>query len=129
MRMPVAYLPHGGGPCFFMDDPDGIWTGMGRFLRELPASLPERPRAILIVSGLSPAITPASNMAARRPAAMSGTTRSSDWRLRSTTHSTSPRRATIGSTMASYTAPSSSSASPSSAIWRPPRGTSKCPAT
>jgi hypothetical protein len=30
---------------------------------------------------------------------------------------------------ASHTAPSSSSASPSSAIWRPPRGTSKCPAT
>ena len=53
---------------------------------------------------------------------MSGTTRSSDWRLRSTTHSTSPRRATIGSTIASHTAPSSSSASPSSAIWRPPRG-------
>ena len=53
---------------------------------------------------------------------MSGTTRSSDWRLRSTTHSTSPSRATIGSTIASHTAPSSSSASPSSAIWRPPRG-------
>ena len=33
----------------------------------------------------------ASNIDARRPAAMSGTTRSSDWRLRSTTHSTSPR--------------------------------------
>ena len=32
----------------------------------------------------------ASNIAARRPAAMSGTTRSSDWRLRSTTHITSP---------------------------------------
>ena len=43
----------------------------------------------------------ASNIAARRPAAMSGTTRSSDWRLRSTTHITSPRRATIGSAIAS----------------------------
>ena len=32
----------------------------------------------------------ASNIAASRPAAMSGTTRSSDWRLRSTTHMTSP---------------------------------------
>ncbi len=34
----------------------------------------------------------ASNIAPIRPAAMSGTTRSSDWRLRSTIHSTSPRR-------------------------------------
>jgi aromatic ring-opening dioxygenase catalytic subunit (LigB family) len=49
--LPSLYVPHGGGPCFFMDDPDGTWTGMARFLRELPASLPERPRAILIVSG------------------------------------------------------------------------------
>ena len=60
---------------------------------------------------------------------MSGTTRSSDWRLRSTTHITSPRRLTIGSAIASQQAPSSSSASPISAIWRPPTGTSKCPAT
>src|SRR5690606_22485614 len=32
-------------------DPQGTWTRMGNFLRELPASLPERPRAILVVSG------------------------------------------------------------------------------
>jgi aromatic ring-opening dioxygenase catalytic subunit (LigB family) len=48
---PSLYIPHGGGPCFFMDDPGGTWTGMGEFLAALPASLPERPRAILIVSG------------------------------------------------------------------------------
>jgi aromatic ring-opening dioxygenase catalytic subunit (LigB family) len=34
-----------------MPDPQGIWTGMAQFLKALPASLPERPRAILIVSG------------------------------------------------------------------------------
>lgn len=34
-----------------MDDPHGIWTGMAAFLRALPASLPEEPKAILIVSG------------------------------------------------------------------------------
>jgi aromatic ring-opening dioxygenase catalytic subunit (LigB family) len=50
-RLPSLYVPHGGGPCFFVDDPDGTWKGMGQFLRELPASLPMRPRAILIVSG------------------------------------------------------------------------------
>lgn len=48
---PTVYIPHGGGPCFFMDDPEGIWRGMGEFLGALPGSLPERPRAILIVSG------------------------------------------------------------------------------
>jgi aromatic ring-opening dioxygenase catalytic subunit (LigB family) len=48
---PTLYVPHGGGPCFFMEDPQGIWNGMARFLRDLPSSLPERPRGILIVSG------------------------------------------------------------------------------
>lgn len=51
MSLPAFYLPHGGGPCFFMHDPEGTWTGMGAFLRALPATLPETPRAILIVSG------------------------------------------------------------------------------
>jgi aromatic ring-opening dioxygenase catalytic subunit (LigB family) len=51
MRQPSLYIPHGGGPCFFMDDPRGMWTGMAAFLRDLPALLPERPKAILICSG------------------------------------------------------------------------------
>jgi aromatic ring-opening dioxygenase catalytic subunit (LigB family) len=51
MLQPSLYIPHGGGPCFFMDDPDGIWTGMAAFLASLPGRLPERPKAILIVSG------------------------------------------------------------------------------
>ncbi|MCJ2177312.1 DODA-type extradiol aromatic ring-opening family dioxygenase [Novosphingobium album (ex Hu et al. 2023)] len=50
-RMPSFFIPHGGGPCFFMDDPRGTWTGMAEFLRELPQRLPEPPRAILIASG------------------------------------------------------------------------------
>lgn len=48
---PPLFIPHGGGPCFFMDDPKGIWTGMAAFLRSIPGSLPEPPRAILVVSG------------------------------------------------------------------------------
>lgn len=48
---PVFYLPHGGGPCFFMPDPAGHWTGMAKFLASLPERLPQTPRAILIVSG------------------------------------------------------------------------------
>lgn len=48
---PSLFIPHGGGPCFFMDDPRGVWTGMAAFLRALPDQLPEPPTAILIVSG------------------------------------------------------------------------------
>ncbi len=51
VRQPTLYLPHGGGPCFFMDDPAGVWSGMRRFLESVPGRLPERPKAILIVSG------------------------------------------------------------------------------
>jgi len=50
-RLPTFFIPHGGGPCFFMDDPRGIWTGMADFLRSLPERLEERPAAILILSG------------------------------------------------------------------------------
>ena len=49
-RQPSIYIPHGGGPCFFMEDPHGIWTKMEAFLHELPSCLPERPKAILLVS-------------------------------------------------------------------------------
>jgi aromatic ring-opening dioxygenase catalytic subunit (LigB family) len=48
---PSFFIPHGGGPCFFMDDPAGIWTGMEDFLRNLPATLPSNPEAILVISG------------------------------------------------------------------------------
>jgi aromatic ring-opening dioxygenase catalytic subunit (LigB family) len=51
MRQPTLFIPHGGGPCFFMDDPAGRWTGMAAFLRDLPGRLPARPDAILLVSG------------------------------------------------------------------------------
>lgn len=47
---PSFYIPHGGGPCFFMDDPSGMWTGMERFLRSLPGQLAEPPSAILVIS-------------------------------------------------------------------------------
>ena len=51
LAMPSLFIPHGGGPCFFMDDPAGTWTGMECFLRGIGGSLPARPKAILIVSG------------------------------------------------------------------------------
>jgi aromatic ring-opening dioxygenase catalytic subunit (LigB family) len=51
LRQPGFYIPHGGGPCFFMPDPAGMWTDMAQFLAALPTMLPEQPRAILVVSG------------------------------------------------------------------------------
>lgn len=50
-RQPSFFIPHGGGPCFFMPDPQGNWTTMAEFLQSLPARLPEPPKAILVVSG------------------------------------------------------------------------------
>ena len=49
-RQPALFIPHGGGPCFFMDDPRGVWTSMADLLRSLPSILPETPKAILLVS-------------------------------------------------------------------------------
>lgn len=53
--LPTLFIPHGGGPCFFMDPeggpPDPMWRPMQAYLAVLIDSLPERPKAILLVSG------------------------------------------------------------------------------
>jgi len=49
--MPTWFIPHGGGPCFFMDwNPPHAWDRMADFLKGLAATLPARPRAIVMVS-------------------------------------------------------------------------------
>lgn len=50
--LPGIYIPHGGGPCFFMDWPGDphLWDEMGQFLRGLGTTLPARPKAIVVVS-------------------------------------------------------------------------------
>lgn len=73
-------------------------------------------RPYFSVSTCQPA---AANMPFSRCAARYGTTRSRDCRLRSTIHTTSPSSATPGSRIASQTAPSSSSASPTREYCRP----------
>jgi aromatic ring-opening dioxygenase catalytic subunit (LigB family) len=51
-RQPTLFVPHGAGPCFFMDwNPLHAWDATAAFLRGIPASLPAPPRAILLVSG------------------------------------------------------------------------------
>jgi aromatic ring-opening dioxygenase catalytic subunit (LigB family) len=53
-RQPAIFLPHGGGPCFFMDwtwGPADTWKPTQAFLEGLAATLPETPRALLVISG------------------------------------------------------------------------------
>jgi aromatic ring-opening dioxygenase catalytic subunit (LigB family) len=54
MTLPTVFLPHGAGPCFFMEwgrGPADTWDRTAAYLQGLIASLPERPTAILVVSG------------------------------------------------------------------------------
>lgn len=53
-RQPALFLPHGGGPCFFMDwtwGPADTWHATQRFLEGIAATLPAPPRALLVISG------------------------------------------------------------------------------
>jgi aromatic ring-opening dioxygenase catalytic subunit (LigB family) len=52
--LPSLYIPHGGGPCFFMDwerGPADTWDLMAAWLRTLIGTLEVRPKAVLVVSG------------------------------------------------------------------------------
>ena len=53
-KYPTLFIPHGGGPCFFMKPgdgfPSGAWDGMGDYLKGLSSTV-AKPGAIVIVSG------------------------------------------------------------------------------
>lgn len=53
-RLPALYIPHGGGPCFFMDPmpgfPPTMWNAMEAYLRGISANLGTRPKAVLVIS-------------------------------------------------------------------------------
>lgn len=52
-RQPTLYLPHGGGPCFFMEwtmGPADTWEATAAWLRGISASLPAEPSGLLVVS-------------------------------------------------------------------------------
>lgn len=54
MRLPTYFIPHGAGPCFFMEwtrGPADTWDKTADWLKALLAGLPERPKAILAISG------------------------------------------------------------------------------
>jgi aromatic ring-opening dioxygenase catalytic subunit (LigB family) len=53
MTLPTLFIPHGAGPCFFMDwtrGPADTWDATAAWLKGLVAGLPERPKAILMIS-------------------------------------------------------------------------------
>lgn len=48
---PTFYIPHGGGPCFFMDwNPANAWDQMRGFLEGFIGTLDEKPSAILLLT-------------------------------------------------------------------------------
>jgi aromatic ring-opening dioxygenase catalytic subunit (LigB family) len=52
VRTPTFFIPHGGGPCFFMDGmgPPGTWDRMADWLRNMSKSVGPKPDAILVIS-------------------------------------------------------------------------------
>jgi len=54
VRQPAIFIPHGGGPCFWMESPQPFgphaWDGLRAYLAGLVASLPERPKAFVVVT-------------------------------------------------------------------------------
>lgn len=70
-RLPALYIPHGGGPCFFMDPPPGLprdlWDGMAAYLRGIDASIGARPSSVLVISAHWESERPTVNTATRPP--------------------------------------------------------------
>lgn len=71
IRQPAIFLSHGGGPCFWIPMPTPVGTHafdkLRAYLAGLIASLPERPKAILVVSGHWEEALPTVSTAARPP--------------------------------------------------------------
>lgn len=70
-RLPTLYIPHGGGPCFFMETQPGLprdlWDRMGEYLRGIDAAIGARPQSVLVVSGHWETEHPTVNTAERPP--------------------------------------------------------------
>lgn len=53
-RQPAIFLPHGGGPCFWIDGPPPFgresWERLRLYLAGIVASLPAPPKAFLVVT-------------------------------------------------------------------------------
>ena len=54
MTLPTLFVPHGAGPCFFMDwtmGPPDTWDKMRAWLSQLGSSLGVKPKSIVVISG------------------------------------------------------------------------------
>ncbi|MBN8217985.1 MAG: dioxygenase [Spirochaetes bacterium] len=50
--LPALYLSHGGGPCFSIEwAPPDLFDALARHLDGLAATLPAKPKAVLVISG------------------------------------------------------------------------------
>jgi aromatic ring-opening dioxygenase catalytic subunit (LigB family) len=53
-RLPAIFVTHGGGPCFWMSFPEPLgphaFVKLGHYFSGLLATMPERPKAVVIVS-------------------------------------------------------------------------------
>ena len=54
IRQPALFLPHGGGPCFWIDGPPPFgrqsWEGLRAYLAGVVERLPAPPKAFLVVT-------------------------------------------------------------------------------
>lgn len=66
---PTFFINHGGGPCFFVEPGPmrDTWAELETYLRSFMATLAERPRAIIAVSGHWEEVVPTVNVGARPP--------------------------------------------------------------
>jgi aromatic ring-opening dioxygenase catalytic subunit (LigB family) len=50
-RLPTFFIPHGGGPCFFMDwNPSGVWDGMAEYLKGFADDFRPDIKALIVIS-------------------------------------------------------------------------------
>jgi aromatic ring-opening dioxygenase catalytic subunit (LigB family) len=50
--LPTLFIPHGGGPCFFMDwNPPDTWKNLAAWLAALAGSIGVVPKAVVVISG------------------------------------------------------------------------------
>lgn len=56
-RLPTYFIPHGGGPCFFIKPEDmspgmpcDTWDPLAAYLRGIDQAIGRRPRAVLVVT-------------------------------------------------------------------------------
>ena len=65
-RLPTYYIPHGGGPCFFVKPehqpaalPPGLWDPMATYLKSIGPQVGRKPRAVIVASShwITPHVT------------------------------------------------------------------------